>query len=111
MVALVSLDNAKRHLRVDNNDSDEDITRKIGQASAIALTYIKRSIGTPDPEDDSIVDWTDETVPDDIAAAIELILSELYDDRIAGDATQTAGAYLPPAVLALLMPYRTPTLA
>jgi hypothetical protein len=111
MVALVSLADAKQHLRVDHDADDPNIQRKIEQATAIALTFIKRSIGTPDPEDPSIVDWDETTVPDDVAAGIELILSDLYDNRIAGDATQLAGAYLPPHVLALLLPWRSPTLA
>lgn len=111
MVALLTLDVAKQHLRVDHTDDDADITRKIEQASAIALTFMKRTIGTPDPEDPSIVDWTPETLPADIASGVERILSQLYDDRAGGTAVQTPGAYLPVEAMAMLLPYRTPSLA
>jgi hypothetical protein len=113
MVALLTLDVAKSHLRVDHTDDDADITRKIAQASAIALVYIKKTVGTIDPEDPSIVDWTDVTVPDDVAAAIELILSKLYDDRAGGehDNPNVAMGYLTPEVTALLHRWRDPALA
>jgi hypothetical protein len=77
MVALLTLDAAKQHLRVTVDDDDGLITRQVEQASAICLNYIKKTIGTPDPDDPSIVDWTDATVPDDIAAAVAMMLGAL----------------------------------
>jgi uncharacterized phage protein (predicted DNA packaging) len=111
-MALLTLDVAKKHLRVDHADDDADITRKIDQASAIVLDYIKKTIGTPDPEDPSIVDWTDATVPPPVAAAVEIMLSKLYDDRAAGDTDNAvAMGYLPKTVTSLLHRYRDPALA
>jgi uncharacterized phage protein (predicted DNA packaging) len=112
MAALLTLDVAKKHLRVDHTDDDADIQRKIDQASAIVLDYIKKTVGTPNPEDPSIVDWTDATVPPPVAAAIEILLSKLYDDRNAGATdNEVAMGYLPKTVTSLLHRFRDPALA
>jgi hypothetical protein len=112
MAGLITLEVGKAHLRVDHTDDDADITRKIDQASAFVLTYIKKTIGTVDPEDPSIVDWTDETVPPDVAAAVEMMLESFYDDRSAGDVVnEIALGYPPPRVAALLHRWRDPALA
>lgn len=112
MAALLTLDVAKKHLRVDHTDDDDDITRKINQASAIVLDYIKKTIGTPDPNDPSIVDWDDTTVPPPVAAAVEIMLSKLYDDRAAGATdNEVAMGYLPKTATSILHRYRDPALA
>lgn len=112
MVALLTLDVAKQHLRVDHTDDDVDITRKIDQASAIVLDYIKKTVGTVDPDDPSIVDWTPDTVPAAVQAAVELMLSKLYDDRAAGVTdNEVAMGYLPKTVTSILHRYRDPALA
>jgi Flp pilus assembly protein TadG len=41
MAALVTLDVAKSHLRISDNESDDDVQRKIEQASGIVLDYLK----------------------------------------------------------------------
>ena len=61
MVALLTLDVAKKHLRVDHSDDDADITRKIEQASDLILGYLKQS--------DAL--WTPDDVPPRIQAAVE----------------------------------------
>lgn len=112
MVALITIDVAKQHLRVDHTDEDADIERKIEQASAACLNYVKKTIGTLDPDDPSIVDWTPETVPMDFAAAVEIMLSKFYDDRAAGATdNEVAMGYLPKNVTALLHRFRDPALA
>jgi hypothetical protein len=40
-MALVSLDQAKRHLRIDTDEADPDIYLKMEQAEAIILDYLK----------------------------------------------------------------------
>jgi hypothetical protein len=113
MVALLTLDVAKQHLRVDHTDDDADIQRKIEQASDIVLDYIKKTVGTVDPEDPSIVDWTSDTAPGPVRAAVELMLSKLYDDRNAGreDNPNVAMGYLTPAITAILHRFRDPAVA
>ena len=112
--ALLSLPAAKRHLRIEpeNTDDDDDISVKIKEASAIVLDYIK----APDRErrdgEGAPKDWTEGTVPDTIRAAVELVLSKLFDDRNAGDEdNEVAMGYLTPAITAILHRYRDPALA
>ncbi len=93
MVALVTLAEAKAHLRVLNTDHDTDITMKMGQASDIIIDYIK----TPDHG------WTDSTAPNLIKAAILLVLGTLFDER--------EGAGIPDGVKDILWRYRDPALA
>ncbi len=112
MASLITLDVAKAHLRVDHTDDDADITRKIEQASEIVLDYIKRRGPRPTTAEPTPPDWDTDTVPPGIAAAVELMLEELYDDRAAGDASnEVAMGYLPVKVTAILHRYRDPALA
>jgi uncharacterized phage protein (predicted DNA packaging) len=112
MAALLTLDVAKQHLRVDHTDDDADITRKIDQASEIVLDYIKRSGPRPTDAEPEPPDWDEATVPPGIAAAVGLMLEELYDDRAAGGASnEVAMGYLPVKVTAILHRYRDPAIA
>jgi hypothetical protein len=77
MAALVSLEQAKAHLRVDDNSSDNDIEMKVEQASALILercnsTAYWRAITTT---------WTQDTVPLSVQAAILVLLSHLHENR------------------------------
>lgn len=101
---LVSLAQAKQHLRIDADvtDHDTDVEMKILQASAILMRHYKR---------DSIpAEWLLNTspltyeIPYDIQAATLLILGELYFNREASNVNA-----LSPAVKALIP--RMPTLA
>lgn len=76
-MALVSLGEAKRHLRVQTDADDQDINLKLEQANALILgrcnsTAWWRAI-TPT--------WTDETVPFEVQAAIFLLLTHLHEHR------------------------------
>lgn len=93
MAALVTLAEAKSHLRVLNSDQDTDIGMKAEAASDIVTDYIKR----PDHE------WTDADAPALIKAAILLVLGDLFNDR--------EGAGLSEGVKAILHRYRDPALA
>lgn len=77
MSALVSLEVAKSHLRIVYDDADDDIDRKIEQASAIILdrcnsTAWWRALTTA---------WTPETVPLAVQAAVLLLLTHLHEHR------------------------------
>ena len=83
MAALISLEQAKDHLRIVSTDSDDDIELKVEQASALILercnsTAWWRAI-TPT--------WTQETVPPSVQAAILIVLSHLHENR--GDDMKT----------------------
>jgi hypothetical protein len=77
MPALVSMTDAKDHLRVTTTDSDGDIYTKVLQASELVLgrcnsTAWWRAI-TPS--------WTEATVPADVQAAVLLVLTHLHEHR------------------------------
>lgn len=81
MILLVSIDVAKAHLRILDNNSDADIEAKLAQASSIVLyelgletvpaEWLKGSPPQMDP-------------PDNYKAKCLLWLSELYENREAG---------------------------
>lgn len=113
-MSLVSLEAAKDHLQINTpigsplDPVDRDITRKLAQAEDIILDYLKVA-GSP-PE------WTEETLPPLVQAAILLQLAELFGFR--GDdpaSTSTSAAVvdgqLSPTITNLLRRYRDPALA
>jgi hypothetical protein len=71
MNSLVTLEQAKAHLRVVMSDYDDDIQLKCEQATAIVIDYLK--IAT--------VTWTMDTVPQQVQAAILLALEDLHEHR------------------------------
>jgi hypothetical protein len=108
MTLLVTVCQAKEHLRVDFDTEDDDIELKIHAASAAILDYL----------DDARYDFTDTSgeltadVPYTVQAATLLMVGDLYKNRepTATDAVDSkfGYGYLPRAVLALLYPLRTP---
>lgn len=97
-MALVTLDQAKRQLRIDYDDENADLTMKMEQASAIIVDYIKR----PDHG------WTEENVPPLVQAAILLVLTDLWDRR---NGSNKDDSILSRTVRDLLERYRDPALA
>ncbi len=61
MAALVTLQQAKDQLRVISEEEDEDISRKIDQASAAVIDWVDNTTVT-----DS---WDEDTVPEQARAA------------------------------------------
>lgn len=88
---MITLEEAKTHLRYDGNENDLEIQGLIDAAEAV----IKRHC-------DKNTDWT---LPNIKHAA--LLLIGYWDENRAAETGNSW--YLPPAVLALLTPYRTPT--
>lgn len=112
MVAFVTLQQAKRHLRILYADEDEDIQDKVQQASAIIVDYLKRpDHGWTDAQDGSPP--TRSTAPMVVQAATLLMLSTLWEFR-EGEVEpnyDAADGYLPKAVTALLHRLREPAYA
>lgn len=119
MIGLVSLAEAKLHLRIDDDGSagwpgDVDLELKIAGASVAILGYIAQS--DPPFLDSSGSPFFDSAgdpigIPDDIKIAT-LLLVGIYDNGRNGEWGDNWDArYLPPAVLSLLYPYRMPSLA
>jgi len=93
MIALVTLAEAKDHLRVTDDDSDTDIASKALMATDIVIDYIERPLHG----------WLADTAPPLIKAAILLVLGSLYDDDDADP--------LSLGVIRVLHRYRDPTAA
>lgn len=114
MVSLVSLEQARQHLRSDADADDADLELKIAAASRAVLTYLKPAgvarlmevDSSGDPVDDSSGVVAD--APEDVQLATLLLVGVFYTDREGQEGGWTPG-YLPPAVTALLYPYRDPT--
>jgi hypothetical protein len=98
-VPLLSLSDAKLHLRITTTTDDADITAKTLEASNILVKYLK---GRADPT------WDATTVPPRIAAGVKLLLTHLYEHR--GDDPET-DEQLWAALTRLLMRDRDPALA
>lgn len=102
---LISLDMAKRHLRIDHDDDDIQVTMYAAAAESIVREYVDRPLLAegaiiPEPNDaDAII------APPPAIAAMLLVLGDLYEYREPGS-RPSADPVLPPAVRALLAPYR-----
>lgn len=90
---MISLDDAKRHLRVDHADEDTDIGLKLRLAEAVVSDYIGN---------DASWSTASHLV---VEAAILLVLGELYANREAG------ADPLSPTVRAILERTRKPAFA
>lgn len=92
-LGLITLAEAKVHLRIFDDGSDADISLKGRAASEIVIDYIKR----PDHG------WTAETAPKLVKAATLLVLGALFEEREGGDPISDA-------VQNILWRHRDPTL-
>lgn len=112
LVTVEQVNNALRlNLELDVGDPSgedgdtsrlDDITLKIAQATDIVLDYIKQ----PEP------DWTVETCPGRVSAAIILVVKSLYDDAAKASLLGgLAGNDLSNPVVAMLYRLRDPALA
>lgn len=111
---LVSLEQGKNHLRVDNDDEDEDIELKIHAASELVVGYLKDAANefldtSGEPEVDSSL--TPVGVPYKVRAATLLMLGYLYRDRDGDPDKAYEMGYLPRPVTALLYSMRKPSMA
>lgn len=100
MKNLVTLDEAKAHLRIDGNDIDEAVKMAIAGASLAVLRYLKRD-----------EDYPDDGVPGDVRSATLLLIGTFVRDPDGAEAQQWQQGYPPNAVTALLYPLRDPTAA
>ena len=126
MTQLVTLADAKTHLRVDHDLDDNDIELKIEAASAAVLQYIgdTQYLFLDTGGEPIAFDTTDTgTAPEQAALralhtsrqAVLLLLSDFYRNRdpqpVDPVDSKFGYGYLPRAVTALLYPLRVPTIA
>ena len=93
-MALVTIQQAKDHLRIVDDASNADLAMKVDQASAIVMNHLK-SLADTGWDDGSVA------VPGRVEAAVLLIVEYLYEHQPI-DWT---------VVQALLVSYRDPALA
>ncbi len=102
-MALVTLDQAKQQLRVTSSDEDEDISRKIDQASAAVIDWVDNSTLT--------AGWDEDTVPEQARAATLELLLWLFERDTTINANNATDDNLPPRVIMFLKRLRKPALA
>lgn len=96
---LVTLAEAKTHLRIPDAAHDADVQQKLDGAEALIIRYLKAQA---DPT------WTPATVPPPVRSAILLLLTRLYEQR--GD-DETNDKILWDAIGRHLSLYRDPAIA
>jgi Phage gp6-like head-tail connector protein len=96
---LLTLAQAKSHLRVTSSDDDVDIQFKLDLAEGIIRRYLKS-------QNDAA--WTPATAPENVLAAINIALTDLYENR-GDDPTLSGVAWV--AIQSLLVGLRDPALA
>jgi len=101
MAALVTLSEAKAHLRIADDDQDTTLEERAADATAIVMDYLKRSP----------TEWTAGTVPGPVRAAIFLVLGTLWRFRTGAGEGAADQDPLSPAVRSLLARHRDPALA
>lgn len=109
-MALATLRQLKDELRITHALEDDLITRKLAEAQAIVLDYLK----TPGVIDGSPAEWDEDSVPLGVRAAILKVGVKLYRRRGDDDDDNRGGeadGYLTPDVTRLLHRYRDPAIA
>jgi hypothetical protein len=88
MTDLVTLAEAKFHLRIDDTFSDSDLAEKITQASDIVVDYV----GTTAVDGSTPANWDQTTVPPRAKTAVLLVLGTLFASREGFDDPLSVGA-------------------
>jgi hypothetical protein len=83
MAALLTLQEAKTHLRVTSEVDNDDIAAKMNQASDLVLKHLNTG---------AVAGWSNGTVavPGNVKAAVCLVLTYLYEHR--GDDMEPSAA-------------------
>lgn len=101
-MAIVTLEQAKLHLRVDTDDEDAHIQMLIGVAQEQTENYLNRAVYEA-TEDASAEDDRPLVANFSVRAAMLLMIGDLYANR--EDANESANKF-PQASRRLLDPYR-----
>lgn len=125
---LITLSQAKAHVRVDHDAEDTQIEEFIEGASSAIINYLKsgadtflNTLGLPEEiyNDASPPEVIGYAVPPEVQTATKILVAELFKNREAkqdGEIGGTLGiphgyGYLPRSVVMLLFPLRDPALA
>lgn len=108
MIAFVTLDEAKAHLRIDTDEGDDDLQQKIYSASAAILDYIQSSRDVVVDDDGAVIEGTNEL---DRVKMATLLLVGIWDRvRNGEEETTYQHGYLPFTVTSLIYSLRQPTI-
>lgn len=102
-MALITVDQAKLHLRIDNDDHDDKLQEIISDVSEIILDYLK--------VDSALWQTTDgepEDVPGAVRAAVKLGVSAMFENP---EQDEKGPLVLSQTVKNLLMRLRDPAIA
>jgi hypothetical protein len=127
-VKLITLAQARAHVRVDHTAEDDQIDAFIEAASAAIVNYLKsgadvflNTLGLPEEiyDDSSPPQVVDYVVPPEVKAATKILVGELFKNREAKQDGEIGGqlgiphgyGFLPRPVVMLLFPLRDPALA
>jgi hypothetical protein len=109
---LVTLQQARDHLRSDTTADNADLTLKIHIASDAVVNYLKSAAyDFLDSALEPFLDSNDEPmdIPYAVQGAVLMLIDILYNQRDGGEAFNPN--YLPQSVVSLLYPLRDPALA
>ncbi|WP_277971754.1 head-tail connector protein [Pantoea agglomerans] len=107
MIELVTLEQAKDHLRVDDDAGDSDLTLKIQSGSAAVLSYIQGSRELVVDESGGLIEG--EPLKR-VQTALLVLLGYLDRNRNGEDADKLAQGELPFSVTMLIYDLRRPTI-
>lgn len=110
---LITLEQAKRQLRVTHDDEDYEIEETVEEASAAIVRYLKPS--GADAFLDTSGELIEEAIPVEVKRACKITVTDWWKNREGQKENAVPeqfgyGYALPQAAIALLYPMRDPTL-
>lgn len=109
MAEIVTLDEAKAHLRIVGSEDDDDLQAKLDVAHELVLDYVKQRRSGMTEWVQTVDAWTDQSAPKVVYGAIARMFGHLA--RFRGDDEYRGDAQLPAEVRMLLDGKRDPALA
>ena len=108
MIAFVTVEEAKAHLRIDDDAGDDDLEAKIYSASASVLDFIQGSRDLVVNDSDQVI--TDSPALPRVKMATLILVGILDRVRNGEEENQYQQGYLPFSVTSLIYSLRKPTI-
>jgi len=110
---LVTLKQAKQHLKLplDVHDEDDDMKLKLLAAHALVMHYVTQRVSGGTAWEATVDAWTEDTAPKQVLAAILVQFGELYRSRGDDVRQEHPMGTLHPYVVSLLYRLRDPAMA